>query len=100
MQLSDKFTFTISAEMAEELRASVARGEYSSTGEALRDAVRVWQDRRADDQARLAAIRARIRSSIEDPRPSFTPEEVDANLDALAARLEAKFAGANAAAKG
>jgi hypothetical protein len=32
--------------------------------------MRVWQRRRQEDAERLAAIRARIRQSLDDPRPT------------------------------
>ena len=40
-------------------RESVEAGEYASTSEALRDAVRVWHRQRLEDAERLNAIRAR-----------------------------------------
>ncbi len=40
----------------------------------------------AEDAERLEAIRARIRRSIDDPRPSLTQEEADARLRLLFAQ--------------
>jgi antitoxin ParD1/3/4 len=39
--------------------------------------------RRLKDAERLAAIRARIRRSIDDPRRSLTEEEADTHFKAL-----------------
>ncbi len=51
---------------------------------------------REDDAERLADIRARIRRSLEDPRPDLSLEEVDAELDALFAKAYAAEAVAKA----
>jgi antitoxin ParD1/3/4 len=45
---------------------------------------------------RLAAIRARIRRSLEDPSPDLSLEEVDAELDALFAKAYEAEAAAKA----
>ena len=83
MQAAEKISVTMTSEMLSLLRGSVEAGEYASTSEALRDAVRIWQRQRAEDAERLAAMRARIARSIDDPRPSLTEAEVDARLDRL-----------------
>jgi antitoxin ParD1/3/4 len=82
-QSAEKISVTMTPDMLRVIRESVESGEYASTSEALRDAVRVWQRRRLEDAERLAAIRARIRRSLDDPRPDLTEEEVDARLEAL-----------------
>lgn len=88
MDAVEKLSITLTTEMAQELRASVAAGEYASTSEALRDAVRVWKDKRREDAEHLVAIRARIRRSLDDPRADLSAKEVDAHLAALFARAE------------
>jgi antitoxin ParD1/3/4 len=86
---AEELSITLTPEMAEELRASVAAGEYASTSEALRDAVRIWQHKRRGAAEDLVAIRARIRRSLDDPRPDMTlVEEVDALLAAAFARAQ------------
>lgn len=82
-QSAEKISVTMTPDMLRIIRESVASGEYASTSEALRDAVRVWQRQRLEDAERLAAIRARIRRSLDDPRPDLSEEEVDARLEAL-----------------
>ena len=69
--------------MLRAIRESVESGEYGSTSEAVRDAVRLWQRERREYEERLAAIRARIRRSLDDPRPDLEESEVDARLNAL-----------------
>jgi antitoxin ParD1/3/4 len=53
----------------------------------MRDAIRVWQRQRLEDAERLEAIRARIRRSIDDPRPSMTEKRADAHFKALFAKI-------------
>ena len=88
MEAAGKLTITMPPDMIRDLRASVAAGEYGSTSEAIRDALRVWHRQRIENAERLTAIRARIRRSLDDPRPDMTLEEVDTALDAAFARAE------------
>lgn len=80
MAAATKLSVTLTAEMVRDLEASVAAGEFASTSEALRDAVRLWRDRREERAERLAAIKARLQASIDDPRPRLTADEVFGRL--------------------
>jgi antitoxin ParD1/3/4 len=95
MQGAEKISITMTPEFMRVIRDSVQAGEYASTSEVLRDAMRVWVRQRAEDAERLAAIRTRIRRSLDDPRPDLTGDEVDARLEALLA--EQKTASRHAA---
>ncbi len=75
MAAAEKISVTLTAEMVRDLEASVAAGEFASTSEALRDAVRLWRDRREERAERLASIRARIQASMDDPRPPIPLKE-------------------------
>jgi antitoxin ParD1/3/4 len=88
MDHAEKISITVTPEMMRGIRERVAAGEYGSTSEALRDAVRVWMRQRDEDAERLTAIRARIRRSLDDSRPNLTSEEVDAQLAALFAKAQ------------
>jgi antitoxin ParD1/3/4 len=83
---AEKISITMTSDMLRVIRESVESGEYASTSEAMRDAVRVWQRQRLEDAERLAAVRARIRRSIDDPRPSLTEEQADAHFKVLFAK--------------
>jgi len=78
-----KLSITMSPDMARALRESVEAGEYASTSEALRDAVRVWRRQRLEDAERLAAIKARIRRSLDDSRPALSAKELRDSLEGL-----------------
>ncbi|MFL9827052.1 type II toxin-antitoxin system ParD family antitoxin [Rhodoplanes sp. SY1] len=83
MQSAEKISITMTPDMLRAIRESVEAGEYASTSEAMRDAVRVWQRQRLEDAERLAAIRARVRRSLDDPRPDLDEDDVEARMKAL-----------------
>ncbi len=80
---AEKVSVTLTAEMVQAIRAGVDSGEYVSASEVVRDALRRWQLQRAEEAERLDAVRARIRRSIDDPRPSLSGSEVDVELAAF-----------------
>lgn len=82
-QNAEKVSVTMTPEMMRVLRASVERGEFASTSEALRDAVRVWQREREEYAERIASIRSRIHRSVNDGCPVLTGDEVRKRLAAL-----------------
>ena len=83
MQSAEKISITLPPDMLRLIREAVAAGEYASTSEALRDAVRTWQHQRLEDAERLAALRARAQASLADPAPSLSEADIDARLAAL-----------------
>ena len=83
MQSAQKISITLPPDMLHDIRSAVAAGDYASTSEVLRDAVRNWQRRRSEDAERLATLRARVQRSLADPRPSLTEADIAARLDAL-----------------
>jgi antitoxin ParD1/3/4 len=83
MQVAEKISITMTPEMMQVIRASVASGEFASTSEAMRDAVRIWQRDREEHSARLEAIRYRVQTSVDDPRPTLSALQVQDRLQAL-----------------
>ena len=51
---TEELTVTVTPEMGSELRACVGTGEYGSTSEAVRDALRLWRRQREEHVERLA----------------------------------------------
>lgn len=80
---AEKVSVTLTAEMVQAIRAGVESGEYASASEVVRDALRRWQRQRAEEAERLDGVRARIRLSLDDPRPSLSESEVDVELAAF-----------------
>ncbi|KQQ31740.1 CopG family transcriptional regulator [Methylobacterium sp. Leaf123] len=91
MPSAEKISITMTPEQLRVVRESVAAGEYASTSEVLRAALRLWQRQRQEDAERLDVIRARIRNALDDPQSDLTGEDVRAHLRALhAAAVEAQ----------
>lgn len=84
----ERMTITVPAEMAATLRQTVAGGEYASTSEVVREALRDWSRRRDAEQRDLDALRAAIRAGI-DSGPAIAAEDVYAELLALVAERRA-----------
>lgn len=85
---TEPITLSLPAEVLAALQAAVEAGEYASPEDAVGDALRVWQRRHKDRAEELAWVKARIKASLADPRPSLSGEEVDAHLEAFFANAE------------
>ncbi len=83
MAAAEKVSITMTPEMMRTIRKSVDSGEFASPSEVMRDAMRAWQRERREHAERIAAIRARIRRSLDDPRPDLDMDEVNRRLEAL-----------------
>ena len=86
MSTIERMTITMPSEMAATLRQSVDGGEYASTSEVVREALREWMRRRDTDRRDLDALREAIRLGDESGS-SIPGETVFAELrDAIARR--------------
>ncbi|WP_353230557.1 type II toxin-antitoxin system ParD family antitoxin [Novosphingobium sp.] len=54
----ERMTVVVPAPMADRIRAAVASGNYASASEVVRDAMRLWSDRRHFRDEELAALRS------------------------------------------
>lgn len=79
---AETLSITLPAEMAQMIRDKVAAGRYSSSSEVIREAVHLWQDRNAEKERRLEAIRAKIQDAIDDP-VRITDKEMRAHFERL-----------------
>jgi antitoxin ParD1/3/4 len=84
----ERITVTMPEAMAAKLRAAVDSGEYATTSEIVREALRDW----SDDQERREAALARVRALIAeaDAGPSYPAEQVFAELKAFVAEKVAE----------
>ena len=78
----ERMTVVFPEPMADQIRAAVEAGEYASTSEAVRDAVRLWSGRRQLRQQELE----RLRGAWDAGKASGTAGAID--FDAL--RQEAR----------
>jgi antitoxin ParD1/3/4 len=61
----EKMSIALTPELAAAVRAAVANGEYVSSSEVVREALRDWQLRRALHQKELEALRRLWQEGIE-----------------------------------
>jgi antitoxin ParD1/3/4 len=64
---AEKLSITLPADMAKTIRSAVSTGAYSSNSEVIREAMRLWQDRRSERDQRLDVIRAKLQEAVDDP---------------------------------
>jgi antitoxin ParD1/3/4 len=78
---------SLTAEQDAFVQELVEAGEYQNASEAVRDALRVLQQRRKEDSLRLKALRAQIRVGVDAlDRGDFTEIE-DVDLEGYLERL-------------
>lgn len=81
MPAVERMTITMPAELAETLRQAVTGGEYASTSEVVREALRDWTRRRDVERQDLEALRAAIRAGL-DSGAGLPADQVFAELRA------------------
>jgi len=69
----ERLTISLPAEQRQFLKDAVARGEYASESEVLRDLIRRRQERRA---AAIRSIDAELRKGLEGESVPLTKEEM------------------------
>lgn len=84
----DRITLALPADTSLALRQAVADGEYGSVEDAVADALSGWQRRHEDRAEELAWVKAKIRSSLLDPRPSLSMEQVRSHMDEVFRRAK------------
>ena len=63
----ERITVTMPEEMAAKLRAAVESGEYATTSEIVREALRDWSDEQDRKEAALAKLRLMIAEGEKGP---------------------------------
>lgn len=91
----ERITVTMPAEMAAKLRAAVESGEYATTSEVVREALRDWSDEQEQRSIALDRLRALIREGEESE--SLDGETVLQEFEAHVARLVAELQDQRAA---
>ena len=66
MSTIERMTITMPADMAAVIKAAVDAGDYASTSEVVRDALREWKIRRAIQLQELAALKSNIDKGLAD----------------------------------
>jgi antitoxin ParD1/3/4 len=66
MSSIERMTITMPADMAAVIKAAVDAGDYASTSEVVRDALREWKIKRAIQLQEIAALKADIDRGLAD----------------------------------
>jgi len=71
MANAEKISITLPNDMLATIKDRVSSGDYNSTSEVIREAMRLWQRREQEHEAKLTAIRNRLERSANsgDPIP-------------------------------
>ncbi|WP_020181007.1 type II toxin-antitoxin system ParD family antitoxin [Methylopila sp. M107] len=79
MSTVEKITIALTPEMAAFVRDTVASGQYASTSEAIRDAVREWQERRDLLGYTVEELRDLVQEGVDSgPSARLSMDEVKA----------------------
>ncbi len=62
----ERMTITVTAEMAQAVKGAVAEGEYASSSEIVREALRDWAFKRKRQVIELEALRADVQAGMAD----------------------------------
>lgn len=84
MATAEKISIALPPEMVHIVRGAVATGEYASSSEVIRDALRDWTYKRSLRQQGVAELRRVWQEALTDKTSDISPDDV---LD----RLERKY---------
>ena len=62
----ERLTITLPSEMATVVKNAVEGGDYASSSEVIREALRDWKRKRSTQQRELAALKADIQKGLTD----------------------------------
>ncbi|WP_263377196.1 ribbon-helix-helix domain-containing protein [Granulicella aggregans] len=77
----EKISIALPPEMVASLRQAVATGEYSSSSEVVRDALRDWSHKRQLQQNGITELRQMWQEARADKSPGLDPDEVFDELE-------------------
>lgn len=84
MQTIDKISIALPRQMVVTVKDAVSDGEYASTSEVIREALRDWMDKRSRQRHGIESLRRLWREALDDPKPG-------ASVDSVLDRLEQKY---------
>ncbi len=80
MSTIERITITLTAEMAQAVRTAVHDGEYASSSEIIREALRDWRHKRALQERELKELRTKVQQGVGDIEAGrvhdFDPERI------------------------
>jgi antitoxin ParD1/3/4 len=81
MPAVEKISIALPPEMVATVRQAVNAGEYASSSEVIREALRDWKDKRNLRQEGLEHLRQLWKQALEDDTPGVEAEDVLARLE-------------------
>jgi antitoxin ParD1/3/4 len=92
MSTVEKLSIALPPEMAALVREAVEAGEYASSSEVIREALRDWKRKRLLQRQGVGELRALWQQALNDTRPGVAADEV---LDRLERKYQAMIDGAS-----
>ena len=93
MATAEKISIALPPEMVHIVRSAVATGEYASSSEVIRDALRDWTYKRNLRQQGVTELRRVWQEALNDKTSGISPDDV---LDRLERKYQAIADGTNA----
>lgn len=87
MSTIERLTVTMPADMAAHIKEAVAGGDYASTSEVIREAVRDWKAKRALQVHEFASLKADLDKGLADLAAGRTKEFDPAKIIARGRKL-------------
>jgi antitoxin ParD1/3/4 len=81
MSTAERLSITLPHDLADMVRRQVESGDYASNSEVIRDALRLWQERKKVSARRREWLRGKVERSLADTRPPLDADEVFAELE-------------------
>lgn len=81
MSSVEKISIALPPEMVAQLRQAVETGEYASSSEVIRDALRDWTHKRQLQQNGIAELRQLWQQARADKSPGLDPDDVFDKLE-------------------
>jgi antitoxin ParD1/3/4 len=81
MSSVEKISIALPPEMASKVRAAVETGEYASSSEVVREALRDWNHKRILREKGLDELRMVWQEALEDHSPGVSPHDVFERLE-------------------
>ena len=94
MTTAEKISIALPPEMVHIVRAAVATGEYASSSEVIRDALRDWTYKRSLRMQGIAELRGVWQEALSDKTPGISADDV---LNRLEQKYQAIATAAGAA---
>ena len=66
---AEKISITLPPDMLADIKEKVEAGDYASTSEVVREAMRLWQKHEEEHKARIDLIRERLERSVHSGKP-------------------------------